>query len=125
MEFIQTKSSGKGVAHYSAGVVHNGILYISGQLSINPHTGTVPEGGVKEETKQALANLKAVLDEAGAKPNQVLQCRVYTPDVELWGDINEVYAEFFQEHKPARCVVPTTKLHFGCLVEIEALVALD
>ena len=122
MRFI--KNANSGAAHYSAGVIHNGLLYVSGQLSIDPATGTIPEGGIAAETRQALINLEAVLTKAGAKKTDVLQCRVYTPDVDLWNDINAVYAEFFGDHKPARCVVPTSRLHFGCLVEIEAVAAL-
>ena len=125
MQFINTASSGRGAAHYSAGVIHNGLLYVSGQLSIDPATGEVPEGGVAAETRQALLNLEAVLKAAGAKKTDVIQCRVYTPDVDFWNEINAVYAEFFGDHKPARCVVPTTRLHFGCLVEIEAVAALE
>ena len=132
MQFINTPSSGssqnsssrKG-AHYSAGVVHNGLLYVSGQLSIDPATGKVPEGGIISEARQALLNLEAVLTAAGAKKTDVLQCRVYTPNVDFWNDINAVYAEFFGDHKPARSVVPTTRLHFGCLIEIEAVAALE
>jgi len=121
MEYINTASSGKGKAHYSAGVIHNGLLYVSGQLSVDPATGTVPSGGVVIETQQALANLEAVLTAAGARRTDVIQCRVYTPDVAHWDEINTVYAEFFGSHRPARCIVPSARLHYGCLVEIEAI----
>ena len=120
MKFINTGSSRSG-AHYSPGVVHNGLLYVSGMLSVDPATGTVAAGGVAAETRQALSNLEAVLSAAGVKKTDVLQCRVYTPNVDFWDEINSVYADFFGDHKPARCVVPTTRLHFGCLVEIEAV----
>jgi len=120
MKFVGQARPG---AHYSPGVVHNGLLYVSGQLSIDPATGKVPAGGAAAETRQALLNLEAVLTAAGAKKTDVIQCRVYTPDVDLWDEINAVYAGFFGDHKPARCVVPSTRLHFGCLVEIEAVAA--
>jgi reactive intermediate/imine deaminase len=123
MKFIDNKKSSP--AHYSAAVIHNGLVYVSGQISVDPATGKIPEGGVVAETRQALSNLETVLTAAGAKKTDVLQCRVYTPDVELWGEINAVYAEFFGSHKPARSVVPTTKLHYGCLIEIEAVAAVD
>lgn len=123
MQFVKTEYSGKGVSHYSAGVIHNGLLYVSGQVSKNPATGSVPEGGIIPETRQALLNLEAVLTAAGVKKTDVIQCRVYTPDMDYWDDINAVYAEFFGSHKPARCIIPTTRLHFGCLVEIEAIAA--
>jgi len=124
MTIVNTEHSGKGVPHYSAGVIHNGTLYISGQLSVDPATGSIPDGGIIAETKQALANLEAVLTAAGAKRTDVIQCRIYTPDVAYWGDINAVYAEFFGSHKPARCIAPSTPLHYGCLVEIEAVAAM-
>jgi reactive intermediate/imine deaminase len=120
MKFITTDSARSG-PHYSPGVVYNGLLYVSGQLSIDPATGAVPPGGVAAETRQALLNLEAVLAAVCAKKTDVIQCRVYTPDVDLWDEINAVYAEFFGDHKPARCVVPTSRLHYGCLVEIEAV----
>lgn len=124
MQIFETEISKKRKAHYSPAVAHGGILYVSGQLSIDPATMSLPEGGVRAHAKQALANLDAVLNLAGAKRQNVLMCRVYTPDVAFWDEIDDEYANFFGDHKPARVVVPTTGLHFGCLVEIEAQVAL-
>ncbi|MGI5945978.1 MAG: RidA family protein [Lachnospiraceae bacterium] len=123
MEKVETRFSVRDGGHYVPGMKYNGVLYISGQLSINPETGQVPEGGVKAEARQALKNLDLVLKEAKLTRNDVLQCRVYIPDVAYWPDLNQVYAEFFGEHKPARIVVPTNKLYNGCLVEIEAVAA--
>lgn len=121
MKIITTKYSVRTEGHYSPGVIHGGILYISGQLSVDPETGRPPEGGVKEEARQALKNIDLVLTTAGLTRNDVLQCRVYIPDVAYWGELNEAYAEYFGEHKPARVVVPSGPLHSGCLVEIEAI----
>lgn len=123
IEQIQTKFSVRDGGHYMPAMKYNGVLYISGQLSIDPETGKVPKGGVKEEARQALENLDTVLREAGATRNDVLQCRVYIPDVAYWPDLNQVYAEYFGEHKPARIVVPSNKLYNGCLVEVEAIAA--
>lgn len=120
---IETEYSVRDGGHYSPGVAYNGVLYISGQLSINPETGKVPKGGVKEETKQALNNLDMVLKAASLSRGAVLQCRVYIPDVAYWSEVNEVYSKFFGEHKPARIVVPSNNLYGGCLVEIEAIAA--
>ena len=97
------------------------MLYISGQLSIDPDTRKVPAGGIEEHAKLALNNVDRVLKAAGLTRNDVVQCRVYISDIDQWDIVNEVYAEFFGEHKPARIVVPVGKLHFGCLVEIEAI----
>lgn len=121
MKLIETKYSKDGGGHYSAAVAYGGLVYISGQLSINPETKEVEKGGVRAEAKRALLNLELVLKEANASKNDVIQCRLYTPDVAYWDEINDVYAEFFGDHKPARAVVPSNKLHSGCLVEIEAI----
>ena len=110
--------------HYSPGVVSNGMLYISGQLSIDPDTRSIPSGGLETQVQQALVNLDRVLREAGLSRDSVVLCRVYIADIEGWDIVNRVYAEFFGTHKPARAVVPVGRLHFGCLVEIEAVAEL-
>lgn len=122
---VETKYSVRDGGHYSPGMIYNGTLYISGQLSIDPETGKVPEGGVKAEAAQALKNLDMVLQAAGVSKERVLQCRVYLPDVAYWGELNEVYSQYFGAHKPARVVVPSNHLYQGCLVEIEAVAALE
>ena len=125
MKKIQTKYSAVGGAHYSPGIVYNGVLYISGQLSIDPETGKKVEGGMKAEAAQALKNLELVLESAGAKRGDVLQCRAYITDDKLWGEFNEAYIEFFGEHKPARAVIPVPVLYYGCQVEIEAVATVE
>lgn len=121
MKFITTESSKKRNAPYTPGVIHGGILYISGQLALDPETGKVVKGGVREHARQALANMDEVLRLAGVPKEHVIQCRVYTPDVAYWDEINVEYVNYFGSHRPARVVVPTGPLHFGSLVEIEAM----
>ena len=121
MKMVCPPFKGENKGHYTAGVISKGMLYVSGQLSIDPDTREVCCGDIKDHTRLALDNVDRVLKEAGVSRNDVVMCRVYTPDVNYWGPINEVYAEFFGEHKPARVIVSTTTLHFGCLVEIEAV----
>lgn len=121
MKKIEPKYSGENKGHYTPGIISNGMLYISGQLSIDPDTRQVPDGGIEEHAKLALENMERVVKEAGLTKNDIVQCRVYVSDIENWNAVNKVYAEFFGEHKPARIVVPVGKLHFGCLVEIEAM----
>ncbi|MBQ6292777.1 MAG: RidA family protein [Lachnospiraceae bacterium] len=118
MRFVEGLTSKGG--HYSPGVIAGGMLYISGQLPIDPGTGKIAEGGIREQTKQALANVGRVLEAAGCCREDVVMCRVYISDMGNWDAVNEVYAEFFGAHKPARAVVPTRELHHGALVEIEA-----
>lgn len=121
--YPETKGDNKG--HYAPGVISHGMLYISGQLSKDPDTGKIPEGGVAEHMKQALSNLDRVLAAAGASREDVVQCRIYLSDISGWDEINEVYREFFGDHRPARIVVPAGPLHFGCLTEIEAVAEMD
>ncbi len=110
----------KNKGHYSPGILSNGMLYISGQLSRDPDTGVVASGGAREHAQLALANMERVLLEAGLSKENVVQCRVFISDIDMWDEVNEAYSEFFAGHKPARCIVPCGMLHFGCLVEIEA-----
>lgn len=111
--------------HYSAAVIHGGMVYVSGQLAIDSATGKIVAGGIREHTWQALNNLKAVLARAKTDPSHVVQCRVYTSDLSNWEEINAVYREFFGNTRPARTIVPTRELHYGSLVEIEATAYLD
>ena len=119
MRIIQTPNMPKSNGHYSQCIEHNGMLYLSGQLPFHPITRVKPEG-VKDQTRQVLENIKLILAEAGSDLQKVIQMRLYIPDVGLWDDVNEVYSEFFGDHKPVRCVVPTRALHFDSLIEVEA-----
>lgn len=121
MQLVTPPFKGENKGHYSAGVISRGMLYVSGQLSIDPDTRKVCQGDIRAHTRLALDNVNRVLKEAGVSRENVVFCRIYTPDVSYWGSINEVYAEFFGAHKPGRVIVSTTTLHFGCLVEIEAV----
>lgn len=117
--FLDVKGENKG--HYAPGVISNGMLYISGQLSIDLDTREVPTGGIEEHMELALHNVERVLKAAGLTKNDVVQCNVYLSDMSYWDAGNEVYKKFFGNHMPARIVVPAPGLHFGCLVEIQAI----
>ena len=108
----------KANGHYSHCIEHNGILYLSGQLPFDPEARTKPDG-IEKQTEQVLKNVERILAEAGSSKAKVLQVRIYIPDVKHWDKVNEIYAVFFGDHKPARCVIPTRDLHFGALIEIE------
>ncbi len=124
MQEIKLNVAGKNKGHYVPGMISNGMLYISGQLSVDLDTRRIPEGGVEAHMRQALMNVERVLQQAGCGRNDVVQCRVYISDIGYWDAINDVYREFFGEHMPARIVVPVPALHFGCMVEIEAVAEL-
>jgi len=121
MKKIEPKYLGENKGHYTPGIISNGMLYISGQLSIDPDTRKLPEGGMEAHVRVALENVDRVLKEAGLLRSDIVLCRVYISDIDQWDIVNHVYAKFFGEHKPARAVIPVGRLHFGCLVEIEAV----
>lgn len=110
--------------HYSQAVIFNDLVFISGQLPVNPFTGEVINGSVEEQTQQVLENIVTIAKDAGSSKNKILKTTVYLSDISLWEKINEVYSKFFGNHKPARAVVPVKKLHFGALIEIEAIAAI-
>ena len=118
-----TQNAPKPAGHYSQAIVHNDIVYVSGQLPIDPKTGEKRIGPIEEQTEQALRNLAGILKAAGSDLNKVIKTTVYVSDIGLWGRVNEVYARFFGDHRPARAVVPTRNLHYGFQIEIEAIAA--
>ncbi len=124
IETIQTSNAPAPAGHYSQAVVYNGLVFVSGQLSIDPKTGEKKVGSIQEQTAQALSNISEILKAANSDLSRVLKMTLYISDIELWGAVNEVYARVMGEHKPARAVIPTKELHYGFLIEIEAVAAL-
>jgi len=120
---IETANAPKPAGHYSQGVVHNGILYVSGQLSIDPNTGEKKLGSIEEQTEQALNNVHGILKAAGSDWDKVLKMTVYVADISLWEAVNKVYIRILGDNRPARAVIPTGPLHHGFLIEIEAVAA--
>ena len=120
---IETPDAPAPGGHYSQAVVYNGLVFVSGQLSIDPKTGEKKLGSIEEQTEQTLANVAAILKAANSDLSRVLKMTVYVADIELWSAVNTVYARFMGENRPARAVVPTGKLHYGFLIEIEAIAA--
>jgi 2-iminobutanoate/2-iminopropanoate deaminase len=121
---VKTPNAPSAAGHYSQAVVSNGLIFVSGQLSIDPATGEKKLGSIEEQTTQALKNVLAIVEAAGSDINHILKTTVYVADIELWAKVNEVYAKFMGEHRPARAVIPVGPLHYGFLLEIEAVAAL-
>jgi len=119
MRIINNEKMPQANGHYSQCIEHNGMLYLSGQLPGNPKTGPLPED-IESQTRLVLSKIDLILKEAGSSRDKVIQMRIYIPDIDLWDGVNRVYTEFFGAHKPVRCIVPSGKLHFGCLIEAEA-----
>ena len=124
MKEIFTPKAPKPAGHYSQAVIHGNIIYVSGQLPIDPVTGEKRLGSIEEQTEQVLKNISEILIATGSDINHVIKTTVYISDIQLWDRLNEVYGKFFGKHRPARAVVPTKDLHHGFQIEIEAIASL-
>ena len=118
---INTPNAPKPAGHYSQATVYNGLVFVAGQLSIDPATGAHKTGSIEEQTEQALNNVLAILQAAGSDWSRVLKMTVYVADINLWDAVNKVYSRMLGEHRPARAVIPTGALHHGFLIEIDAV----
>ena len=125
MRKISTSNAPAPGGHYSQGIGHNGLVFVSGQLPVDAVSGEKVLDTIEAQTECALKNVAAVLQASGSSLDQVLKTTVYVSDIQLWDRVNQVYASFFGEHKPARAVVPTRALHHGFQIEIEAIAAVD
>jgi 2-iminobutanoate/2-iminopropanoate deaminase len=125
MKVVSTPDAPAPAGHYSQGIVHGGVVYVAGQLPIDPRTGEKRVGSIEEQAEQALQNVAAILEAAGSGLDRVLKVTVYVSDISLWGRVNAVYARLFGDHRPARAVVPTRELHYGFQIEIEAIAAVS
>jgi len=122
-ESVETERAPKAIGPYAQAIKASGFVYTAGQIPIDPKTGNLVEGGIKEQTRRVLENLKAVLEASGSSANQVVKTTVYLKNMADFGAMNEVYAEYFGNAKPARSTVAVAELPRGALVEID-LVAL-
>ena len=121
MKIISTTKAPAAIGPYSQAIRIGNLVYTSGQIPIDPTTGTFVEGGIKEQTRQSLTNIKAILEEAGLSMSNVVKTTVFMADMNDFADMNAVYAEFFSEPYPARSAVAVKTLPKGALVEIEVL----
>jgi reactive intermediate/imine deaminase len=120
MKLISTKKMPIVKGHYTPVVEHNGFLFVSGQIPTSPESGEVPEG-IEKQTKLVFTKLELLLNESGSSLDKLLQVRIYLTDIDNWDVVNTIYASLLGPHKPARCVVPVSALHYGCLIEVEAV----
>ncbi|MBR4232976.1 MAG: RidA family protein [Bacteroidales bacterium] len=124
MKPIHTEKAPAAIGPYSQAVDSgHGLVFVSGQLPIDPATGAFPEGGVKEQTRQSLLNTRAILEAAGLSLASVVKTTVFLADMGDFAAMNEVYAEFFTAPFPARCAFAVKTLPKGALVEIESIAA--
>lgn len=123
MKQISTQNAPAAIGPYSQAIEVNGFVYASGQLPIDPATGAFPEGGVKEQTRQSLRNVKAILEEARLALSNVVKTTVYLADMGDFAAMNEVYSQFFAQPFPARSAIAVKALPKGALVEVEVVAA--
>jgi 2-iminobutanoate/2-iminopropanoate deaminase len=122
---ILTEDAPSPGGHYSQAVVCNDLVFVSGQLSIDPQTGEKKLGSIEEQTEQILNNIAAILKAANSDMSRLLKVTIYISDMDFWSPVNTVYAKFMGENRPARAVVPTGLLHYGFLIEIDAIAAVN
>lgn len=123
MKAINSDKAPKAIGPYSQAIQANGFVFASGQLPIDPATGSFPEGGVKEQTRQSILNAQAILKQAGLDLCDVVKTTVYLADMNDFVAMNEVYAKFFSEPFPARSAIAVKTLPKQALVEVECIAA--
>ncbi|MDU4962201.1 MAG: RidA family protein [Sporomusaceae bacterium] len=114
-------TASKAAAHYSPATKAGNLICVSGQLPIDPLTGKKCGGGAEAQALQALQNIEAILQNAGAAKHNIIRTTAYISDISHWDEVNAAYARYFGEYKPARTIVPTRPLHYDCLIEIDAM----
>jgi 2-iminobutanoate/2-iminopropanoate deaminase len=123
-KIITTDKAPKALGPYSAGVSTGSLVFTAGQVGIDPASGKLVEGGIQAQTRQALTNIKAVLEAAGCGLDKVIKTTVFLQDISEFRQMNEVYGSFFTENFPARSAFQVAALPAGAAVEIEAVALL-
>ena len=122
-EFVKTDKATSPGGHYSQAVKYGDFIFVSGQLGFQPGSSDPVVVSIEEQTRNCLLNIEQILLAADSSLRSVLKTTVYISNVELWPTVNAIYADIFQDHEPARAIVPCNKLHYGFDVEIEAIAA--
>jgi reactive intermediate/imine deaminase len=120
---VHTQRAPQPAGHYSQAVIHGGTVYVAGLLPFDADAPGAPLGTTEEQARRALESLRAVLEAADSGLDQLLQVTVFVSDLSDWGTVNQVFAEFLGEHRPARCVVPVLPLKRGAALEVMAIAA--
>ena len=124
MQPIETPEAPRPAGHYSQAVAHGGLVFVAGQLPLDPASGAlVGAGDIEAQAEQVLRNVEAVLRAAGSDLDRLLSVTVYLTDRAYWAPVNQVYARLLGAHRPARAVVPVPELRHGCLIEVQAIAA--
>ena len=121
MKVIDTTTAPAAIGPYSQAIEAHGTLYVSGQLPLNPQTMEFPSDCAKEQTRQCLENIKAIVTEAGYSLENIAKCGIFIKDMGDFAGINEIYSQYFSNHKPARFCVEVARLPKDAKVEIDAI----
>lgn len=120
-QVVRTESAPAAIGPYSQAIIANGFIYTAGQVPLIPGTKTLREGGIQEQTRQALDNLKAILEAAGTSLENVVKTTVFMVDLGEFAAMNEIYAAYFTANPPARSTVQVSALPLGAKIEIEVV----
>lgn len=120
---VETQEAPDAIGPYSQAVGFNGLLFLSGQIGLDPETGEMAEGGVVPQITQVMANLSAVLDAAGLNFSHVIRTTIYLADMDDYEKVNDIYGEFFDTNPPARAAVAVSDLPAGAEVEVDMIAA--
>lgn len=124
MKFLDTEHAPKAIGPYSQATIVNDLIFVSGQIPLNPKTGQIEED-IKLATQTSLSNVLAIVEAAGASLHDIAKVNVYVQDMNDFDIINTVYADFFKDHKPARALVEVSRLPKNVKIEIEAIASLS
>lgn len=125
IEIVYTDKAPKPIGPYSQAIVWGNLVFLSGQIPINPETGNIVSGGIVEQTRQVLENIQNILIAAGSDLSKVVKITVFLKDLSLFNEFNEIYARYFKDHPPARTTVQVSNLPRGVLLEIDAIAVRD
>lgn len=120
-KIIETNEAPKAIGAYSQAIEKNGMLFISGQIAIDPATGKLVEGGIKEQTERVISNIKAILEKAGYSMSDIVKSTCLLHNISDFAQMNEVYTKYYQNDKPARAALGGVDLPLGSLIEIETI----
>jgi 2-iminobutanoate/2-iminopropanoate deaminase len=120
---VSTDRAPAAAGHYSQAIKHDGLIYVSGQLPVQPHGAHDTEAAFDDQVRLAMTNLLAILQAAGGAPRGLIKVTAYIVGIENWPRFNAIYSEILGDIRPARSIVPVPELHYGYLVEIDAVAA--
>jgi 2-iminobutanoate/2-iminopropanoate deaminase len=123
-EILFTKNAPAAIGPYSQGIVAGNMIFVAGQIPINPETGELVKGGIEEKTRQVIRNIRAIAEAAGSNLDRTLKTTVFLQNIDDFAAMNRVYAEYFTEKPPARSAIQVAALPKGADIEIEAIIAL-